>query len=139
MFPSIIRWNSAREKQTAVVHYQVLDVCSLRVYMCSYCIYMFSLYICVLGNRAVAHYGVATISRMLKNIGLFCKRALQKRPVFCKETCIFKHPTHRSHPIPGIRHVCVFSSCIYVFSLYICVPVRKVRKRNRRQLLTTRN
>ena len=46
------------------------------------------------------YYGVATISRMLKNIGLFCKRALQKRPVFCKETCIFKHPTHRSHPIP---------------------------------------
>ena len=36
---------------------------------------------------------------MLKNIGLFCKRALQKRPVFCKETCIFKHPTNRSHPI----------------------------------------
>jgi len=29
-------------------------------------------------------YGVATISRMPKNIGLFCKRALQKRPVFCK-------------------------------------------------------
>jgi len=44
-------------------------------------------------------YGVATMSRMLKNIGLFCKRALQKRPVFCKETCIFKHPTNRSHPI----------------------------------------
>jgi len=44
-------------------------------------------------------YGVATISRMLKNIGLFCKRALQKRPIFCKETYIFKHPTHRSHPI----------------------------------------
>jgi len=39
------------------------------------------------------------MSRMLKNIGLFCKRALQKRPVFCKETCILKHPTHRSHPI----------------------------------------
>jgi len=44
-------------------------------------------------------YGVATISRMLQIIGLFCKRALQKRPVFCKETFIFKHPTHRSHPI----------------------------------------
>jgi len=42
---------------------------------------------------------VATISRMLKNIGLFCKRALQKRPIFCKETYIFKHPTNRSHPI----------------------------------------
>jgi len=50
------------------------------------------------------YYGVATISRMLKNIGLFCKRALQKRPVFCKETCIFKHPTHRSHPIATISN-----------------------------------
>ena len=47
----------------------------------------------------VSQYGVATISRMLKNIGLFCKRDLQKRPIFCKETYIFKHPTHRSHPI----------------------------------------
>ena len=37
---------------------------------------------------------------VLKNISLFCNRALQKRPVFCKETCIFKHPTNRSHPIP---------------------------------------
>jgi len=45
------------------------------------------------------YYGVATISRMLKNIGLFCNRDLQKRPIFCKETYIFKHPTHRSHPI----------------------------------------
>ena len=53
----------------------------------------------VLQLHHFSHYGVATISRMLKNIGLFCKRALQKRPVFCKETCIFKHPTNRSHPI----------------------------------------
>jgi len=37
---------------------------------------------------------------MLKNVGLFCKRDLQKRPIFCKETYILKHPTHRSHPIP---------------------------------------
>jgi len=45
------------------------------------------------------YYGVATISRLLKNIGLFFKRDLQKRPIFCKETYIFKHPTNRSHPI----------------------------------------
>jgi len=45
------------------------------------------------------YYGVATISSMLKNIGLFCKRALQKRPIFCRETYLFKHPTNRSHPI----------------------------------------
>ena len=29
-------------------------------------------------------YGVATISRLLKITGLFCKRALQKRPILCK-------------------------------------------------------
>jgi len=43
-------------------------------------------------------YGVATISRLLK-IGLFCKRDLQKRPIFSKETYTFKEPTNRSHPI----------------------------------------
>jgi len=44
-------------------------------------------------------YGVATISRLLKIIGLFCKRALQKRLYSAKETCNFKVPTNRSHPI----------------------------------------
>ena len=44
-------------------------------------------------------YGMATISRLLKNIGLFCKRALQKRPIFCNETYILKENTNRSHPI----------------------------------------
>ena len=44
-------------------------------------------------------YGVATISRLLKIIGLFCNRALQKRPMLCKETYNFKEPTNRSHPI----------------------------------------
>ena len=45
------------------------------------------------------HYGVATISRMLKNICLFaeCRSLLQVS--FAKETYIFKHPTNRSHPI----------------------------------------
>jgi len=31
--------------------------------------------------------GVAMVSRLLKIIGLFCKRALQKRPIFCKRLC----------------------------------------------------
>jgi len=44
-------------------------------------------------------YGVATISRLLKILGLFCKRALQKRLYSAKETCSFKEPTNRSHPI----------------------------------------
>jgi len=45
------------------------------------------------------HYGVATISRLLKIIGLFCKRALEKRLYSAKETYNFKEPTNRSHPI----------------------------------------
>ena len=44
--------------------------------------------------------GMATISRLLKMIGLFCKRALHKRRYFAKETYDFKEPTNRSHPIP---------------------------------------
>ena len=43
-------------------------------------------------------YGVATISRRLKIIGLFCKRALQKRRYSAEETYKFKEPTNRSHP-----------------------------------------
>jgi len=44
-------------------------------------------------------YGVASSSRLLKIIGLFCKRVLYKRRYSAKETCNFKEPTHRSHPI----------------------------------------
>ena len=44
-------------------------------------------------------YGVATISRLLKIIGLFCKRALYKRLYFAEETYNFKEPTNCSHPI----------------------------------------
>ena len=43
-------------------------------------------------------YGLAMIRKMLQNIGLFCKRPLQKRPIFCKETYILKHHTNHSHP-----------------------------------------
>ena len=45
-------------------------------------------------------YGVATISRLLTIIGLFCKKALYKRLHSAKETYHFKEPTNRSHPIP---------------------------------------
>ena len=49
---------------------------------------------------AIIHvYGVATISRLLKIIGLLCKRALSKRLYSAKETYNFKEPTNRSHPI----------------------------------------
>ena len=50
------------------------------------------------------NYGVATIIRLLKNVGFFCKRALQKRSIFCKETYIVKDPTDRSHLIGGASY-----------------------------------
>jgi len=40
------------------------------------------------------HHEVATISKLHKNMGLFCKRALQKRPVFCKKTSYFPGANH---------------------------------------------
>ena len=54
-------------------------------------------------------YGVATMSRLLKSIGLFCKRALEKRLYSAEETCNFEEPTKRCHPI-----------CIsYAYPLYL--------------------
>jgi len=47
----------------------------------------------------VISYGVASTSRLLKMISLFCKRALQKRRYSAKETYNFKEPTNQSHPI----------------------------------------
>ena len=44
-------------------------------------------------------YGVASSSRLLKIIGLFCKRDLYKRLYYAKETYTFKEPTNRCHPI----------------------------------------
>ena len=47
----------------------------------------------VAGQHLQPVYGVATTSRLLKIIGLFCKRALQKRRYSAKETCNIKEPT----------------------------------------------
>ena len=44
-------------------------------------------------------YGVATISRLLKIIGLFCRIGYLLWGSFTKETYNFKEPTNRSHPI----------------------------------------
>ena len=43
--------------------------------------------------------GLASTSRLLKIISFFCKRAPYKRRYSAKETCNFKEPTNRSHPI----------------------------------------
>jgi len=45
---------------------------------------------------------VASITRLLKIIGLFCKISSLFKGSFAKETYNFKEPTSRSHPIPPI-------------------------------------
>jgi len=46
------------------------------------------------------YYGVATISRLLKIICLFCRISSLLSGSFAKETYDFREPTNRSHPIP---------------------------------------
>jgi len=50
-------------------------------------------------SKHTSSYGVPTISRLLKIIGRFCKRALKKRLYSAKETYSFNEPTNHSHPI----------------------------------------
>jgi len=45
------------------------------------------------------YYGVASTRRLLKIVGLFWKRTLQKRRYSAKETYDLIDPTDRSHPI----------------------------------------
>ena len=65
--------------------------------------YIQHIYICKFTYTCENIYGyaywVATVSRLLKIIGLFCKRALYKRRYSAKETYNFKESTNRSHPI----------------------------------------
>ena len=51
------------------------------------------------------YYGVASVSRIDKMIGLFCKRALQKRRYSAKETYNLIDPTDCSHPIYNITAI----------------------------------
>ena len=48
-------------------------------------------------------YGVATMSRLHKMIGLFCRISSLLQGSFAKETCNFKEPTSGSHPISHPR------------------------------------
>jgi len=49
-------------------------------------------------------YRVATVSRLLKIIGLFCRILSLLLGSFAKETCNVKEPTNRSHPISHVTY-----------------------------------
>ena len=73
----------------------------------------------------VCYYGVATISRLSKIIGLCCKRTLQKRLYSAKETYNFQEPTNRRHRITYIlTHNTDWETCMptnkLARTLHIC-------------------
>jgi len=76
-------------------------------------------------------YGVASISRLLKIIGPFGKRALYKWRYSAKETYDFKEPTNHSHPIVHIlrhrmkRHELRVCACIHIhmYVMFLCIHV----------------
>jgi len=58
-------------------------------------------------------YGVASVSKVDKMTGLFCKRALENRLYSAQKTYNFKEPTNRSHPIS-----------VYVYAyVYVCTHI----------------
>ena len=63
--------------------------------MCTYRMYTYSI------------YGVDSVGRIDKIIGLFCKRVLSKRLYSVKETCNFIDPTNRSQPM--IVYICMLT------------------------------
>jgi len=59
-------------------------------------------------------YGIATISRLLQIIGLFCRISYLSWSSFAKETYDFMEPTTFSHPIPVLAFICV------IWLLHMC-------------------
>ena len=107
-------WVTAHEKERNLLDLALKVLCEgtpHTYFQVTFTHYIFAAYaykyIYITFARHTYLYGVATISRLLKIIGLFCKRALLKRPHSAKETCNFTEPTNRSHPIGRIM-------CIYM-------------------------
>ena len=55
-------------------------------------------------RESVLVYGLATISRLLKIAGLFCRIQSLLQGSFAEETYNLKEPTNRDYPIP---HKCM--------------------------------
>ena len=74
-------------------------------------------------------YGLATMGRLLKTSGLFCKRALLKRLCCAKETYNFEASTHRSHPIKKTCRVYTLHT-LYIY-IYIYMYIYTYHPANR--------
>ena len=65
--------------------------------------------------HSILHYGVASISRLLKITGFFCRIWSLLQVSFATQACHFKEPTNRSRPMSNLQHKWVSKLCIHVF------------------------
>jgi len=91
----------------------VQNLCFLIVY-----IYIYTHH--ALMSTHTQSYGVATINRINKTIGLFCRIASLLWGSFAKETYNFIDPTNISYPI-WTRDCCLKQSRISVSPLHMCL------------------
>ena len=77
----------------------VRECVSVCVYVCVYIYIMLSICVCVCLRVCLFACVCMKDGKLLKSIGLFCKRVLSKRRYSAKETYNFKELTNRSHPI----------------------------------------
>ena len=63
---------------------------------------------------------MATIRRLLKSVGLFCRISSVLQGSFAKETYHFKEPTNRSHPIAVFRAATSFGA-LYMLRHHVAV------------------
>jgi len=69
-------------------------------------------------------YEVATIRRLPKIIGLFCRTQYLLWGSFAKETCDFQEPNNRSHPIVS-RSLSIHMNEWCLDEAYMCACVRE--------------
>jgi len=81
--------------------------------------------ISLMGIQMISHYGVATMSRLLQIIGLFCRIWSLLQGSFAKETYTFKEPPKRSHPIQYL-----YCYLMYILALMCMISLRGCDEKN---------
>ena len=112
---------------TICVFLQFARFCNLSYAVHHFCVYVRQ-WMCInLGNKCLQFVCVlamgwlpsvvssllqvyfAEYDSILQNIGLFCRIGSLLQGSFTKETCNFKEPTNRSHPIYNFCKLCLFA------------------------------
>jgi len=86
----------------------------------------------MIADVTAIEHGVATISRRLKIVCLFCRISSLSKVSFAKDTYSFKEPTNRSQPILTSTSTHMCSSCMIADVTAIEYAHLRVRTSTRR-------